>query len=295
MKISAYTFVRNGAMLGYPFEQSIQSVLPLVDEYIVVVGKSDDDTLARVKAIDSDKIHIVETVWNEHQKTKGYVYAEQKMIGHFHCTGDWALYLETDEVLHENDLPKLKAAMERHLNDKSVEAISLPYIHFYGNYHTRIDSPAWHRSAPRAIKRSLRVTAPDGLFYLVYDKSNKKGRYPDSVLVDSPVYHYGWARSESEQLEKYRQVNKYWNLIPKETFDYSQVDSKQLHLFTGSHPKVMNIKPVEEPKCFEADRCYQLSRREKKHRLSLFLEKYLPIEFGNTHTRRLIKPAGDLS
>lgn len=289
MKISAFTFVRNGVTLGYPFEKSIQSALPLVDEYIVVVGKSDDDTLARVKAIDSDKVKVVETVWNEHQKTKGYVYAEQKMIGHFHCTGDWALYLETDEILHEDDLPTLKAAMQLYLNDKSVEAISLPYLHFYGNTSTIIDSPAWHRSAPRAIKRSLRATAPDGLFWLVFDKSNKKGRYPDSVLVDAPIYHYGWVRTESEQLEKYRQVNKYWNLAPKESFDYAKVDQKQLHLFSGTHPAVMNIKGCESPKCFKADVSHQLSKREKKHRISLWLEKYLPIRFGSTHTRRLTK------
>ena len=46
MKISAFTFIKNGQILGYPFLQSIQSVLPIVDEFIINVGESEDDTLS---------------------------------------------------------------------------------------------------------------------------------------------------------------------------------------------------------------------------------------------------------
>ena len=49
MKVSAFTFIKNGQILGYPFVQSIQSVLPIVDEFIVNVGESEDDTLELVK------------------------------------------------------------------------------------------------------------------------------------------------------------------------------------------------------------------------------------------------------
>ena len=44
MKISGFTYIRNGIKLGYPFVQSISSLLPIVDEMIVVVGDSDDGT-----------------------------------------------------------------------------------------------------------------------------------------------------------------------------------------------------------------------------------------------------------
>ena len=93
MKVSAFTFIRNGQILGYPFLQSIQSVLPIVDEFIVNVGESEDETLALIRSIDSEKIRIIESKWNETMKNRGYVYGQQKMIAHFNCTGNWAFYV----------------------------------------------------------------------------------------------------------------------------------------------------------------------------------------------------------
>ena len=58
MKISAFTFIKNGQILGYPFLESIQSVLPIVDEFIINVGESEDDTLSKIRLIDSSKIRI---------------------------------------------------------------------------------------------------------------------------------------------------------------------------------------------------------------------------------------------
>jgi glycosyltransferase involved in cell wall biosynthesis len=104
MKISGFTFIRNGTILGYPFIESINSILPICDEFIIAVGISEDDTLERLKKIKSKKIKIIETQWNEKMADRGYVYAQQKMIAQFNCTGDWAFYLEGDEIIHENDL-----------------------------------------------------------------------------------------------------------------------------------------------------------------------------------------------
>jgi len=65
MKVSGFTFIRNGSRLGYPYLESIRSVLPICDEFVVAVGASDDDTLERIRGIGSDKIRILETRWNE--------------------------------------------------------------------------------------------------------------------------------------------------------------------------------------------------------------------------------------
>ena len=65
MKVSGFMFIRNGSILGYPFIESIKSVLPICDEFVIAVGKSDDDTLSKIRAIKSKKIRIIETIWNE--------------------------------------------------------------------------------------------------------------------------------------------------------------------------------------------------------------------------------------
>ena len=83
MKVSAFTFIKNGQILGYPFLQSIQSVLPIVDEFVVNVGESEDDTLSLIKSLNSSKIRIIQSKWNDTMKDRGYVYGQQKMISQF--------------------------------------------------------------------------------------------------------------------------------------------------------------------------------------------------------------------
>ena len=64
MKISGFTIVRNVRKYGYPVEAAIRSILPICDEFIVNVGKSEDDTLAIIKSINDAKIRIIETEWD---------------------------------------------------------------------------------------------------------------------------------------------------------------------------------------------------------------------------------------
>ena len=123
MKISAFTFIKNGQILGYPFLQSIKSILPIVDEFVINVGRSEDSTLELIKSISSPKIRIIKSVWNGSMLDRGYVYGQQKMIAQFNCTGDWAFYIEGDEVYHERELDKIKKSMEMYLNDSNVEAL----------------------------------------------------------------------------------------------------------------------------------------------------------------------------
>jgi len=104
LKVSGFTFIKNGETLGYPFLESIKSVLPIVDEFVIAVGQSQDKTLEKIKSIKSKKIRIIQSIWNEKMHDRGFVYAQQKMVAQFNTTGDWAFYLEGDEVIHENDL-----------------------------------------------------------------------------------------------------------------------------------------------------------------------------------------------
>ncbi|HEX8039536.1 MAG TPA: glycosyltransferase family 2 protein, partial [Chryseosolibacter sp.] len=63
MKISGFTIVRNAAKLYYPVKPSIESILPLVDEFIVVLGDcdADDTTEKEISSIGSDKIRLIRT------------------------------------------------------------------------------------------------------------------------------------------------------------------------------------------------------------------------------------------
>jgi len=82
MKISGFTMVKNADKLYYPIKQSIESILPIVDEFIVALGDNDDDdnTLALIESIDSDKVKIIRTVWDLNKYPNGMENAHQTDI-----------------------------------------------------------------------------------------------------------------------------------------------------------------------------------------------------------------------
>ena len=281
MKVSAFTFIKNGQVLGYPFLQSIQSILAIVDEFVINVGVSEDDTLLLIQSLANPKIRIIESHWNDSMQDRGYVYGQQKMIAQFNCTGDWAFYIEGDEVYHENELEKIKKSMERHLNDPNVEALVFDFHHFYGNANTILNSPGWYRSEARIIKNSVRSYAPDGLFWLVLD-SNKKSRYPRAKHTGANCYHYGWVRSEEEMNLKSNKVQKYWGRDPV-NIDYSQIDQSIIKRFEGTHPKIVKDWLPKDIGLYIADSSYKLTQKQKKHRVMIKLENYFGLELSKKH------------
>jgi glycosyltransferase involved in cell wall biosynthesis len=283
MKVSAFTFIKNGQILGYPFIQSIKSILPIVDEFIINVGVSEDNTLALIESISSPKVRVIESQWNEKMKDKGYVYGQQKMIAQFNCSSDWLFYIEADEVYHEDELDKIKFAMKKYLNEDQVEALVFDFYHFYGNANTYLDSPGWYRSEARILKNSVRSFAPDGLFWLVLDsKSNKKSRYPQAKHTDAHCYHYGWVRSQEEMNLKSKKVQKYWNK-QHVNIDYSKMDSQIIKEFKGTHPEIIQDWIPQEKGLFKVDPNYAPTNKQKKHRFMLKLEKLFGLDLSKKH------------
>ncbi len=281
MKVSAFTFIKNGQILGYPFLQSIQSILAIVDEFVINVGESEDDTLLLIQSLASPKIRIIESHWNDSMQDRGYVYGQQKMIAQFNCTGDWAFYIEGDEVYHENELEKIKKSMEMHLNNPNVEALVFDFHHFYVNANSILNSPGWYRSEARIIKNSVRSYAPDGLFWLVLD-SNKKGRYPRAKHTGANCYHYGWVRSEEEMNLKSNKVQKYWGRGPV-NIDYSQIDQSIIKKFEGTHPKIVKDWLPKDVGLYIADSSYKLTQKQKKHRVMIKLENLFGLDLSKKH------------
>ena len=286
MKVSGFTFIKNAEMLGYPFIESIQSVLPIVDEFVIAVGESDDNTLEIIKSIKDNKIRIIETQWNESMQDRGYVYAQQKMTAQFSCTGDWAFYLEGDEVLHEKDLNTIQNTMEKHLDNPEVEALYFDYYHFYGKPNQV--GIAGYKRAPRFIRNTIRNYSPDGLFFVVMDK-NKKGRYPKAVHAGCHIYHYGHVRKVERNNEKIKQVGKYWGNEEPNTFStYGNIDLAEIRPFTGTHPKIVQDWLRTEAELeFEQNPNYKVTLKDKKHRIRFWLDEKLGWDISKKHYKDL--------
>src|SRR5690349_20455678 len=98
MKITGFTIIRNAVMNDYPVVESISSILPVVDEMIVLVGDSQDETEALIRSIRSPKIVIHNSVWDPALTEGGAVLAAETDKA-FHLVApdsDWAFYIQAD-------------------------------------------------------------------------------------------------------------------------------------------------------------------------------------------------------
>ena len=155
MLVSGFTIVRNVKRYHYPVLESIRSILPVCDEFVVNVGDSDDGTLDLIRSLGDPKIRIIETQWNMAQgKT---VLSEQTNAALAECQGEWAFYLQSDEVIHEADLPRLRKLMEAQRTNQDVDALRFKWMHFYGSYYRyRIDY-GWFQKQDRIIRNNGQV------------------------------------------------------------------------------------------------------------------------------------------
>ncbi len=241
MKVVGFTFIRNGVIYDYPFLESIHSLLPLCDEVIVAVGRSDDNTLEQIKSFQSSKVRIIETVWDDSLRKSGTILSQQTNLALDQVAGDWAIYLQADEVLHEKDYPTIKNAMTLYQNMNEVEGLLFHYKHFYGSYNYIGDSRRWYRREIRIVRPLNKVRSWGDAQGFRID-----GRKLHVKLIDATVYHYGWVKPPDIQQLKQKYFNKLWhsdewvdqNVGEMVEYDYCQ--GGKLKLFEGIHPAVMS-------------------------------------------------------
>lgn len=243
MKISGFTIIRNAVLNDYPAVESISSILPVVDEMIVLVGDSDDDTEGLIKKINDPKIKIHHSVWDPNLRKGGAVLAVEtnKAFQLIDPSSTWAFYVQGDEVVHEKYLPAIKDACLKYKDDSRVEGLLFKYEHFYGTYDYVGDSRRWYNHEVRIIRNDKKISAyRDAQGFRVGKKKLKV------KPVDAYIYHYGWVKSPEQMLRKQKNVSRFWNenteewkkyLVIGDYFDFSEFDS--LKKFTGTHPAVM--------------------------------------------------------
>ena len=240
MKISGFTFIRNGDSLGYPFVPSIQSLLPLCDEIIVNVPRSTDDTLESVRAIGDPKVRIIESDWHEAQRTAGLALSHHTNLALDQCAGDWCVYIQGDEVLHEAGVPAMRATMERELDRRETQGLLVDYTHFYGSFWTEVYSFGWYYREVRVIRRDPTIRSRgDAQGFRTRDGAKLRVK-----LSGGRYFHYGHAlqpdvarRKQSNLFSLYsdeKGIRRNAKLPPR-YYD----DDQKVKPFRGEHPAVM--------------------------------------------------------
>jgi len=242
MKVSGFTIVRNAIRFDYPVLESIRSILPVCDEMIVAVGKSEDDTLELIKSIDSPKIRIIETVWDDSLREGGRVLAVEtdKAMDAISPDTDWCFYIQADEVSHEKDHPAILEAMKKYLHQPEIEGLLFRHLNFYGSFDYIADSHKWWYNQLRIVRNNKSIRSwKDAMSF------RKNGKLMKVKLIDATIYHYGWVKHPETMIRKMESFNKMWhddqwmerNFEKVDQFDYSKIDN--LSRFSGTHPGVM--------------------------------------------------------
>ncbi len=290
MKVAGFSFVRNAIKYDYPIIEAITSILPICDEFIVAVGNSEDDTLELIKSIASDKIKIIETIWDDSLREGGQVLAKEtdKALRVISSEVDWAFYIQGDEVVHEKYLDEIKNSMLKWKDDKNVDGLLFNYRHFYGSYDYVADAPNWYRKEIRVIRPSQNIYS--------YKDAQGFRKNENKVLnvkeLDAFIYHYGWVKKPRIMQQKQEDFHKLWhddnwvkkNVPKRHEFDYSNINS--LTAFSETHPKVMNYRLKQSNWKFDFDLSYK--NYSCKDRFKLLIEKLCGYRIGEYKNYKIV-------
>ncbi|MCD4747437.1 MAG: hypothetical protein K8R58_14165 [Bacteroidales bacterium] len=290
MKVTGFSFIRNAKKFDYPIIEAITSILPICNEFVIAVGKSEDKTLELIQSIKSSKIKIINTIWDDTLREGGKVLADEtnKAFQNIQEDSDWAFYIQGDEVVHEKYLPVINDEMLKWKDDKKVEGLLFNYLHFYGSYDYIGDSRRWYRKEVRIIRNNKKF----------HSFRDAQGFRNDNKLlrvkqVNATVYHYGWVKPPALQQAKQESFNKLWhnddwvdkNIKKYDEFDYSMIDS--LARFNGTHPKVIQERIKNQNWKFSFDPIRK--NFSLKTKFLYFIEKYTGWRVGEYKNYRLLK------
>jgi len=264
MKISGFTFVRNGFTYGYPFIPSILSLLPLVDELIVVVGDSEDHTREAIVALNEPRIRIIDSVWDDKLRENGTVFAQQSNLGLAAISGDWAIHLQVDEVFHEDDHIAIRNAINEADAIPEADGILFPFYHFWGDFRHIRNTRKTHPFEIRAFKnRGIVRSYKDSQGFRKYSseaayEQGEEGAKLNVIKTRVPVFHYSYSRNPSLMKRKAEYFNRFWHSdewiqehSKEKPFDFNEVD--RLEPFTGAHPTYMREVIAAQDWMFEYD------------------------------------------
>lgn len=254
MKISIYTFVKDGIKFDFHVVDMLRHHLDFADEIIVNEGFSSDSTYDRIRNIDP-KIKIFRNEWDRSDpKTWSRKFKDQTRKL---CTGDWCILLDCDEFIPEWDFENIRS----HLAHTDKLIFGMHYLNFYGNYKVINLHP--QKNGWPAVKHTIHRNIND--IEVWGDGSNVRLKNCEDEIEQQHYYgvpfvnvhHFGFVRDAARLREKWRQQqsrnsnNSWGNLVPSFLFDllpHKWSDSQfinDLDLYDGPFIKAVLNNPQE--------------------------------------------------
>ena len=236
MRIVGCTLVANARRLDFPIVPAIRSILPLCDEVIVNLGPSTDDTRELILGIADPRLRIIEGVWLPAPGGATLAVETQRVLDA--AVGDWAVYIQADEVLHEASLEPLVRTIHAAHHDRAVDGVLVNYRHFYGSFELLGGNRTWYRREVRAVRLGVGVRSHQDAqgFRLGPEARRLRARASEALM-----FHYGWARPLAALREKYlvdRELYGADGRPPRRPLPSRLPWQVGLRRFHGTHPRV---------------------------------------------------------
>ena len=250
MKLSIYTFVKDGLFYDFHVVEMLKHHLDFADEIIVNEGFSNDKTYKKIKDI-HPKIKIFRNNWDSPDPTTWHKKFKNQTLKY--CTGDWCIMLDCDEFIPEWQFEPIKCFLRE--TDKVI--LSITYLNFYGNYKVYVKKPKELNWTERrfVIHRNLPEIEVWG------DGANVRLRGKDKKIYGSTEFechHFGYVRHASilrkkwrEQSATYGQKKFKWLKIPMwvyKMFPHNWFDPDilpYLDIYPGPYIKAVKNNPQE--------------------------------------------------
>ena len=291
MKVAGFTIIKNAINYDYPVIEAITSILPICDIFYVGVGISEDDTRKLIETIASDKIKIIDTIWDDTLREGGRVLAVEtnKVFDIIPKEFDWCFYIQSDECVHEQDLSTIKNAMEQFKNNTKVDGLLFKYKHFYGHYNYIGAGGRWYKNEIRIIKNNKSIRSyKDAQGFRTID--NKK---LNVKKINAFIYHYGWVKPPKAQQAKQQSFHKMWhndewikkNVALVDEFDYNIIDI--LQEYKGTHPAVFANRINNANWNYTYDKTKV--KLNAKYKLLFFIEQLTGWRIGENKNYKILK------
>jgi hypothetical protein len=243
--IFGFTLLRNGVKYDYPFVASLNSLAGIAEKIFVALGKSEDTTLQEIEKI--AQVELVHTIWDESLRSGGLILSQQTNVAldalRLNLTNNiahsWGIYLQCDEVLHQEDMELIRSDIER-ADKEGADAVAFRYLHFWQEHDAIAINKKWYPHELRAIKLDSTIKS--------WGDAQSFTNCKKIFYSEARIFHYGHVREAEKYLLKKADILKLYHLdqkLQKYKNREKRFDEQTLTLrYCGDHPQWMKERII---------------------------------------------------
>lgn len=231
MLITGLTLIKDGNLLKYPWKICISNLSSLCDEVIVNLGDSTDDTKEELFELSEllGNVKVFEYTWSLKPTGDGTELSKQANHVLSEASGDWIIYMQADEMIHERDHSFIRSAIKN--VDEDITQFELYRSYFWRTLSSR--NSKYEIWLGRIFKANTHEVGGDGMYLIRF-----KG---EVERLNKLIYHYSRIGTEEEINKRVRRLTlmfegeEYANSL--EGFKYSEIEKKDLVSYISDHPE----------------------------------------------------------